>query len=74
MTSGGNNFNDLPEIVPTREITTRTEKNFLFLVHGCVSTLFPEWAQSCSINSTHPDPACSQLTENLTNSGNAATA
>ena len=29
MTSGCNNFNDFPEIVPTREITTKTEKTFL---------------------------------------------
>jgi len=34
MTSGGNNFNDFPEIVPTREIATKTEKIFLFFVHG----------------------------------------
>jgi len=26
MTSGGNNFNDYREIVPTREITTKIEK------------------------------------------------
>jgi len=26
MTSGGNNFNDVPYIVPTREITTKTDK------------------------------------------------
>ena len=34
MTSDGNNFNDFPEIVPTREITTKIEKTFLFLVRG----------------------------------------
>jgi len=34
MTSCGNNFNDFPEIVPTREITTKTEKTFLILVCG----------------------------------------
>ena len=36
MISGGNNFNDFPEIVglPTREITTIIEKIFLFLVRG----------------------------------------
>ena len=34
MTSGGNSFNDVPEIVPTREITTKTDKIFLFLVRG----------------------------------------
>jgi len=34
MTSGGNNFNDFPEIVAAREITTKMEKIFLFLVRG----------------------------------------
>jgi len=34
MTSGGNNFNDFPEIVPSREITAKTEKAFLFLVRA----------------------------------------
>ena len=36
MTSGGNNFTDFPEIVPTREITAKTEKTFLVFssVHG----------------------------------------
>ena len=29
MTSGGNNFNDIPEIVPAREITTKIQKTFL---------------------------------------------
>jgi len=29
MTSGGNNFNDFPETVPTREIATKIEKTFL---------------------------------------------
>jgi len=29
MTFGGNSFNDFLEIVPTREITTKTEKTFL---------------------------------------------
>jgi len=27
-------FNDFPEIVPTRQITTKTEKAFLFLVRA----------------------------------------
>jgi len=31
MTSDGNNLHDFPEIVPTREITTKTEKTFLVL-------------------------------------------
>jgi len=35
MTSGGNNFNDFPEIVPTREITTNIEKIFLPDFSGC---------------------------------------
>jgi len=30
MTSGGNNFNDLPEIVPTREIITNIQRRFVF--------------------------------------------
>jgi len=34
MTSGGNNYNDFPEIVPTREIMAKTEKAFLFLVRA----------------------------------------
>jgi len=34
MTSGGNNADDFPEIVPTREITTKKEKTFLFLARG----------------------------------------
>ena len=34
MTSGGNNFNVFPEIVPIREITTKTRKTFLFIVRG----------------------------------------
>jgi len=29
MTSGGNSFNDFHETVPTKEITTKTEKTFL---------------------------------------------
>jgi len=38
-TSGGNNFNDFPEIVPTRKITTKTEKTFLFVIHGRISSM-----------------------------------
>jgi len=34
MTSAGNNFNDFLDIVPIREITTKKEKTFLFLVLG----------------------------------------
>jgi len=55
MTSGSNNFNDFPEILPTREITdqNRIEKTYLFLVLG----LFVECAQCCSINSTRVNAA-----------------
>jgi len=43
MTSGGNSFNDFPEIVQTKEITTKTEKTFL--VYSTVAVrLFLEWA------------------------------
>jgi len=42
MTSGGNNFYDFSETVPTRDITTKTEKIFLFLIGGL--GLFLEWA------------------------------
>jgi len=34
MTSGGNYFNDFPETVPTKEITTKIENTFLVLVRG----------------------------------------
>jgi len=43
MTSGGNSFNDFPEIVLTREITTKTEKTFLVFSSVAVG-LFLEWA------------------------------
>jgi len=39
MTFGGDNFNDLPEIVPTREITTRIEKTFLVFSSVAVGLL-----------------------------------
>ena len=54
------NFNDFPETVPTREITTKIEKTFL--VFSCVSVgLFLEWARRRSINSTHLNPGhCTQ--------------
>ena len=55
MTSGGNNFNHFSEIVPTREITTETEKTFLVFSSVAVG-LFLEWAKCCSINSTHLIP------------------
>jgi len=54
--SGGNNFNDFPEIIPTSEIAAKIEKTFL--VFSSVSAgLFLEWAQCCSIYSTHLNPA-----------------
>jgi len=56
MTFGGDNFNDLPEIVPTREITTRIEKTFLVFSSVAVGLLL-ERAQYCSINSTQLNPA-----------------
>jgi len=43
MTFGGDNFNDFPEIVPTREITTKIEKTFLDFLSVAVG-LFLEWA------------------------------
>jgi len=48
---GGNSFNDFPEIVPTTEITTKIEDFSRFL------TLFLEWAQCCSINSSQLNQA-----------------
>ena len=56
MTSGGNNFNDFHEIVPTREITSKIEKTFLVFSSVAVG-LFLEWAQCYSINSTQLSPA-----------------
>jgi len=55
MTSGGNYFNGFLEIVPTREITTKTEKTFLF---SC------PWQWACFLNgpnaaaSTAPTVIC----------------
>ena len=43
MTFGGNNFNDFPEIVPTREITTKIKKTF-FVFSSVAVGLFLEWA------------------------------
>jgi len=37
MASGGNVFNDFPEIVPSRETTTKIEKTFLSLVREPIS-------------------------------------
>jgi len=43
MTSGGNDFNDFPETVPTRETTTKIEQTFLVFSSVAVG-LFLEWA------------------------------
>jgi len=43
MTPAGDNFNDFPEIVPTRKITTKIEKTFLVLSSVAVG-LFHQWA------------------------------
>jgi len=48
MTSGGNRVNDLSEIVPTREITTKIEKTFLVRGRGPIC---------CDINGSHLDSA-----------------
>jgi len=56
MTSGGNSFNDFPEIVPTREIAAKTEKTFP-VFSSVVVGLFLERAQCCSVNSTDLNPA-----------------
>ena len=56
MASGGKNFNDFSEIVPTRKITTKTEKTFL-VFSSVAAGLFLDWAQCCSINSIHLNPA-----------------
>jgi len=61
MASGGNNFNDFPEIVPTTEITIKIEKTFLVFSSVAVG-LFLEWAKFCSNNSTHLNPALVMMT------------
>jgi len=43
MTSGGNNFNDFPEIARNKEITTKLENTFLVFSSVAVD-LFLEWA------------------------------
>jgi len=45
MTSTGNTFSEFPEIVPTREITAKTEKTFLAF-SSVVVRRFLEWAAS----------------------------
>ena len=47
MTSGGNSFNDFPEIAPTTEITTKIEKTCVVFPSVAVG-LSVEWAQCCS--------------------------
>jgi len=44
MTSGRNNFNGFPEIVPTTEITTKIEKILLFFSSAANVDLFLERA------------------------------
>jgi len=56
MTSGGNNFSDSAEIVPTGEIAITTEKTVLVLSSVAVD-LFHEWAQCSSSSSTRVSPA-----------------
>jgi len=65
MTSGGNNFNDFPEIVPTREITTKIYETSLFLFSSVAAGLFLEWAWCSSINSTHLNLALQFSTDKL---------
>jgi len=55
MTSGGNNFNDFSEIIPTRETETKIEKTF-FVFSSVAVSLFLEWAYCRSVNSTHLNP------------------
>jgi len=47
VTSGGNYFNDFSEIVPTREITTKIKKIFLF--SSVAVGLFLEWAYAAAL-------------------------
>ena len=54
MTSGGDKFYDFHEILPAREITSKIE---LRILSSVAVGLFLEWAQCCSINSTHVNPA-----------------
>jgi len=43
MTSGGNSFNDFPEIVPTRESTAKIVEKIFFFSSVAVGLLL-EWA------------------------------
>jgi len=73
MTFGGNNFNDFPEIVPTREITTKIKKTFFrffrpwqwaYFLNGpnasssIALTLFKSSSASSMPNSTHTGGRC----------------
>jgi len=55
MTSGDNNFNDFLEIVQPEK--SQPEQRRLVFFSSVAVGLFLEWAQCCSINSTHLDPA-----------------
>jgi len=52
---GGNNFNDFPEIIPTREIKTKIEKTSFSRPRPWA--YFWNGPLCCSINSTHLNPA-----------------
>jgi len=54
MASGGNSFNDFPDIVPTREIITEIDKTFFYSV---AVGLFLECSKRSSISSTYLNPA-----------------
>jgi len=64
VTSGGNSFNDFPETVPTREITTDIGKTFVVFSSVAVG-LFLEWSERCSISSTHLSPALGPDLQNI---------
>jgi len=51
-------FDDFPEIVPTSEITTKTERRVVYFSSAAVG-LCLEWVQRRSIDSTHLGPASS---------------
>ena len=57
MTPGGNNFNDFLEIVPTREITIKTETTFLVFSRPWPWNYFFDGSNAAAYNSTHLNPA-----------------
>ena len=57
MTPGGNNFNDFLEIVPTREITIKTEKTFLVFSRPWPWNYFFDGSNAAAYNRTHLNPA-----------------